>query len=91
MAKWAQAIANGQGKLSWRDARNFRTEIGKLIAKPMTLNDQDRAMLNSLYGAVTQDLQSTAATIPNAANALTRADQYYGAALRGSRTRSACC
>lgn len=81
MAQWSKAIEAGQGSLSWSDARNFRTELGKLIAKPMVLNDQDRAALSSLYGSATKDLQATAAGAGGDAGLLAfkRADQYYSA------------
>lgn len=56
----ATIIAQNGGKLSWNDARMLRTKIGQLLDKPTIVSDIDRAQVEALYGALTEDLGSVA-------------------------------
>lgn len=48
--------------LTWQDAKAIRTRIGEKLAEPQLVGDTSHAELKRIYGALTDDLQATAAT-----------------------------
>ncbi len=78
--RWANAIRNNDGALTYSDLRSFRTEIGRLLAKPQVVlgADLDTQALRELYGAITDDMKTFAETLgPDALQAINRADEFY--------------
>lgn len=79
--KWAAAIARGGGVMTWNDVRQLRTEIGKLLRKPVIREDFDRGQLEAFYAALSEDLGTTAKGV-GAGRIFERADGYYSAGLK---------
>lgn len=84
----AQTKAGAQpegGQLSWEDMKRFRSIVGEIIGQPgVTRDGSDIAALRKLYGAVTADMEVTAAhTGPKALQEFRRANQYW----RGRESR----
>lgn len=77
---WANIIDRAQGQLSWNDLRQFRTDVGGMLKKPVIIADVDRAQLERLYGALSDDIRAAAASKGNnAVRAFDRANSYYRA------------
>lgn len=86
IAKWQKIITDAGGKLSWSDARNFRTEIGQLLKEPIVAGSPRAAQLDRLYGAISDDLGATAqATSPQAGMAWKNFNNYYQAGSKRIR------
>jgi hypothetical protein len=66
------------GGLSWQDLRNFRTRIGEIIEQPSVAGDQtSKAAYRALYAGLSQDMQTTAASVsPRALTMVNRSIQY---------------
>jgi hypothetical protein len=66
------------GGLSWSDLKDFRSRIGKIIGQPSLSSDgQQITELRQLYGALSSDMEATAAQSgPQAARAFSRANTY---------------
>lgn len=78
----AQITANRPaegGKLSWQDMNRFRSIVGEIIGQPGVSRDgSDIAALRKLYGALTTDMEATAAQAgPRALTEFRRATQYW--------------
>lgn len=78
----AQITANRPpegGELSWRDMNRFRSIVGEIIGQPGLARDgSDIAGLRKLYGALTTDMEATAAQAgPRALTEFRRATQYW--------------
>jgi hypothetical protein len=56
--------------------KNLRTDIGKKLAKPTAAPDEDRALLEGLYSALTDDMK-TAASNAGAIDEFTDANNFY--------------
>lgn len=67
------------GELSWQDMKRFRTIVGEIVGQPsLTSDGSDIAALRKLYGALSRDMEATAAqSSPRALQAFRRADQYW--------------
>lgn len=70
--------------LTWQDAKSIRTQIGERLAEPQLIGDTSQTALKRLYGALSDDLQGTAANQGSAAqdafnqaSALTRAGHGF--------------
>ena len=84
---------SNSGQLSLNDVKLLRTEIGKLINKPIIKQDMDVADLKRLYGGLTKDLESAAngkdvaaragGSSSNALRDFQRANKYF----KAGRTR----
>lgn len=78
----AQITANRPpegGELSWKDMNRFRSIVGEIIGQPGLARDgSDIAGLRKLYGALTTDMEATAAKAgPRALTEFRRASQYW--------------
>lgn len=78
----AQITANRPpegGQLSWQDMNRFRSIVGEIIGQPGVSRDgSDIAALRKLYGALTTDMETTAALAgPRALTEFRRATQYW--------------
>lgn len=51
-----------KGPLTWQDVRAIRTRIGEKLADPQIMGDTSYTDLKRIYGALSTDLQSAAAT-----------------------------
>lgn len=67
------------GQLSWGDMNRFRSIVGEIIGQPGVKRDgSDIAALRKLYGALTSDMEATAAQAsPRALQEFRRATQYW--------------
>lgn len=66
------------GALSWDDLKRFRTFIGEQAGAPALQSDTSQKALKSLYGALSEDMQATAAAQgPQAKTAFQRANEYW--------------
>lgn len=67
------------GQLSWADMNRFRSIVGEVIGQPGVRRDgSDIAALRKLYGALTTDMEATAAQAsPRALQEFRRATQYW--------------
>lgn len=91
--KWADTLTKSNSReLTWNDAKQFRSEVGKLLRKPMLVDDIDRAQLKDLYASLSADMGRATEAIDaanpervangqSAALAWRRANQFYGAGL----------
>ena len=71
-------LAAGNGALPYEAVKALRTRVGEELADSALVSDMPRAQLKRLYGALTSDLEATAAAGgPEAVAALRRANQYY--------------
>lgn len=64
MAAYRDAAQNG-GVLPYQVLQNIRTDIGETIGKGVANPDVNIKMLRSLYGALTDDMESAYANTPN--------------------------
>lgn len=73
------------GELSWEDMKRFRSIVGEVIGQPGIQRDgSDIAGLRKLYGALSADMEVTAARAgPKALQEFRRANQYW----RGRESR----
>lgn len=73
------------GQLSWQDMNRFRSIVGEVIGQPGVARDgSDIAALRKLYGALSSDMEVTAAQAgPKALREFRRANQYW----RGRESR----
>lgn len=73
------------GQLSWQDMKRFRSIVGEIVGQPGVSSDgSDISALRSLYGALSSDMEATAAaTSPRALQQFRRANQYW----RGRESR----
>lgn len=62
LGRWFDAVREGGGRLSYNDMKQFRTEIGRLISKPDLTPDANRAQLERVYAALSQDMRAAAAS-----------------------------
>lgn len=67
------------GQLSWKDMNRFRSIVGEIIGQPGVKRDgSDITALRKLYGALTTDMEATAAQAgPRALQQFRRANQYW--------------
>lgn len=67
------------GKLSWEDMKRFRTIVGEIVDQPGISRDgSDIAALRKLYGALSTDMEQTAARAgPKALDEFRKANRYY--------------
>jgi len=67
------------GELSWEDMKRFRTIVGEIVGQPGIRSDgSDIASLRKLYGALSSDMERTAAASgPRALAQFRRATQYW--------------
>lgn len=67
------------GQLSWADMNRFRSIVGEIIGQPgVTRDGSDIAALRKLYGALTTDMEATAAQQgPRALTEFRRATQFW--------------
>lgn len=74
-----------EGGLSWGDLRRFRSLIGEKIGQPQVAGEAtSRSALRRLYGAISDDMRTTAeAQGPRALSAFNRFNQYW----RGRESR----
>lgn len=78
IARWAQAYSHTNGRVSWNDLRQFRSDVGELIDQPVLAAKIGRAQLESLYAGLSRDIEQAARTVgPAAERALTMADRFY--------------
>lgn len=71
-------LAAGNGALPYEAVKALRTRVGEELADSALVSDMPRAQLKKLYGALTSDLEATAAAGgPEATAALRRANQFY--------------
>lgn len=52
--------ADGDGQVSYRALKAFRSRVGKILGDPVGYPDFDRAQLKGLYASLSQDLDSIA-------------------------------
>lgn len=73
------------GELSWNDMKRFRSIVGEIIGQPGVAADgSDVAGLRKLYGALSSDMEVSAARAgPKALQEFRRANQYW----RGRESR----
>ena len=65
----------GGTSLPWESVQNLRTAIGEKLENPSTVADTSQASLRRLYGALSQDMQSGAASVsPDALSSFYRAN-----------------
>ena len=81
LAKFAEVLTKTDGKLSYSDARELRSYIGRKLAEPQVMNDLPRAELAKVYGALTDDIRASIGN-PEGVKAFDRANQYYRAAVQ---------
>lgn len=80
-----QQVRNALGKdaqggaMPYEAVKALRTKVGEMIADAGPLSNQPVAQLKQLYGALSQDVRSSAATNPKARQALDRAESFYKA------------
>lgn len=76
--KLASSMPEG-GKLSWEDMKRFRTIVGEIVDQPGISRDgSDIAALRKLYGALSTDMEQTAARAgPKALDEFRKANRYY--------------
>jgi hypothetical protein len=68
------------GQLSWEDLKAFRSYVGEKAGQPALSSDTSQAALKNLYGALSDDMRSTAAAdSPRALTAFNRANTFYRA------------
>jgi hypothetical protein len=67
------------GELSWEDMKRFRSTVGEIVGQPGVAADgSDVAGLRKLYGALSSDMEVTAARAgPKALQEFKRANQYW--------------
>lgn len=67
------------GELSWQDMKRFRSIVGEIVGQPGVAADgSDVAGLRKLYGALSSDMEVTAAQAgPKALQEFKRANQYW--------------
>lgn len=83
LVRWGDIIREAGGKLTWNDLRSFRSEIGKLLRKPVVVADVDRAQLERVYGALSDDMRAAASVKgAEALSSVNRADKFYRAGLK---------
>lgn len=78
----AEKLANSApvgGELSWQDMQRFRSIVGEIIGQPgLSRDGSDIGALRKLYGALTSDMEVTAAQAgPRALTEFRRATQYW--------------
>jgi len=73
------------GELSWEDMKRFRSIVGEIVGQPgIAADGSDVAGLRKLYGALSSDMEVTAAKAgPKALQEFKRANQYW----RGRESR----
>lgn len=73
------------GELSWQDMKRFRSIVGEIVGQPgVSADGSDVAGLRKLYGALSSDMEVTAARAgPKALQEFKRANQYW----RGRESR----
>jgi hypothetical protein len=83
MAKFAKAIEEAGGTLTWAQAKELRSFIGQELATPSIMtNGAKRAELNSIYAALSRDLEAAAeAAGPDAVTAFRQANDFYSAGM----------
>lgn len=71
--------ALSEGGLSWRDMKTFRTTVGRMIGRAQVAAEGTHADdLRGLYGALTRDMEATAAAQGSRALSMfRRANQYW--------------
>lgn len=76
--KLASSAPQG-GELSWQDMNRFRSIVGEIIGQPGIKRDGNEiAALRKLYGALSSDMEVTAAQAgPKALQEFNRANQYW--------------
>lgn len=77
---WAKVAAEAQQNgMSWQAIREFRTSVGEAIGKVSgTLSDDNTRRLNTIYGALTEDMAAAAQKAgPDAVKAWESANRYY--------------
>lgn len=67
------------GQLSWQDMKRLRSIVGEIIGQPsLTSDGAAQSALRKFYGALTTDMETTAAeTGPRALTQWKRANQYW--------------
>lgn len=67
------------GELSWKDINRFRSVVGEIVGQPGVSRDgSDIAALRKLYGALSSDMEVTAAKAgPKALTEFNRAAQFW--------------
>jgi len=83
MAKFAKAIEEAGGTLTWAQAKELRSFIGQELATPSIMtNGAKRAELNSIYAALSRDLEAAAeAAGPDAVTAFRQANDFYNVGM----------
>jgi len=66
------------GQLSWQDLKEFRSRIGAEIGEARFSDSPTRTEMRALYGALSEDMKATAASMgPRAVAAFERANTLY--------------
>lgn len=74
------ADAGAGGQLPFQALQRVRSLVGEKLANPSLTSDVPNAQLKRLYGAISDDIRSTAqAAGPEAARAFSRANRFYRA------------
>lgn len=78
-AQAATAKPPREGSVSWEDMKRLRSIVGQIVGKPgIEADGATEAAMRKLYGALTADMQATAAqTSPRALTEFNRATQYF--------------
>lgn len=80
LRQFGQALENGQ--LSYRELKEFRSAVGRMLTTPEIVADIPRAEVKSLYAAITDDMRSIVGQRGNRAlKAFDRANNFYRAGL----------
>lgn len=81
IAKFGDVITKANGKLTYNDAKQLRSYIGKQLQKPATTADLDRAQLEAVYAGLTDDMRAALAQNPGGLKAFDQANNYYRTGL----------
>lgn len=75
-------LQTADNQVTFGEARQLRTIVGKMLEDPQVFNSQSQRGLRALYGSLSDDIAEGARAIggEEAASALSRADSFYSAA-----------
>jgi len=76
LGKFAAAIDEAGGKLSFAEARRLRSAIGRRLSKPVIMEDIPRAELERTYAALTNDMRASIQHRPDVLKAFDKAVRY---------------
>lgn len=89
LKKWDSILSQSDGKLSWGDLKQLRTDIRYMQSKARLDPTTDDRALGAVYDGLTQDMFNGAQTIggDTAANMVKQANSFYAQEMQGISTK----